>query len=343
MKFDFNSANYYGIEDVWLPLSEGILDWNKDSHQLMLNDELRMNSFKRAIQEVIQPGMIVIDVGTGTGILGLWALEAGAKHLYAIEMNSEILPVVVRNFEREFPGKYEVFNKISYNLELPTRGDVIISEILGNLGDNEDCVPILTDARHRFLREGGIMLPSKVCSKLVPIDSLKVHQQVQSRNVKSISGYTIETLLQRLAITNQFDLYYDAILPNTSHLSTPQVAKEFRFDGSDRDTYEISLIFTVEVDGIFTGLKGSFVAQLSDSVILDISKSDDFSSVRWKHAYLPIETPIEVKRGDKICLAFSRFCSSGGLPFAQVYKESVRTEISLFLIENSTSHLFLKT
>ncbi len=45
----------------------------------MLDDQIRMAAYKNAIQEVVKPGMVVLDLGTGTGILGLWALQAGAK------------------------------------------------------------------------------------------------------------------------------------------------------------------------------------------------------------------------------------------------------------------------
>lgn len=69
----------YEFEEVWLPVSENILAWEQDFHQLMLDDQIRMAAYKNAIQEVVKPGMVVLDLGTGTGILGLWALQAGAK------------------------------------------------------------------------------------------------------------------------------------------------------------------------------------------------------------------------------------------------------------------------
>jgi len=80
-------------------------------------------------------------------------------------------------------------------------------------------------------------------------------------------------------------------------------------DGNDQPTYEIPLSFTVVKDGIFTGFKGSFAATLSDFVTLDISKSDianRTTSDSWKHCYLPVEIPVEVKRGDEIHLLYSR-------------------------------------
>lgn len=340
MTVNLSFARNYEIEDVWFPFSESILDWDIDFYQLMLNDEIRMAAYKKAIQEVVKPGMVVLDLGTGTGILGLWALQAGAERLYAIDINSEILSIAVQTFEQgNFSGKYEVFNGLSYNINLPTKVDVIISEIMGNIADNEDFIPILTDARQRFLNKDGIMLPSKVCSKLVPVSSLKAHQQVQAKNAKRINAnYSIEQLLQRLAIKSPFNIYYDAIIPDTSYLSTPQIAKEFKMDENDESVYDIALTFNVEVDGVFTGFKGSFVANLSDSVTLDISGSNIASrttSDSWKHCYLPVENPVEVKRGDEINLLYSRFYPNRkDVPFRQCYKWSGNIQRQGQLINN---------
>jgi protein arginine N-methyltransferase 1 len=139
MTFNLTLVRNYEIEDVWFPFSESILEWDIDFYQLMLNDEIRMTAYKNAIQEVVKPGMVVLDLGTGTGILGLWALQAGAKHLYAIDINSEILSIAVQTFEQgNFSGKYEVLNGISYDINIPTKVDLIISEIMGNIADNED-------------------------------------------------------------------------------------------------------------------------------------------------------------------------------------------------------------
>ena len=328
MTFNLGFAHKYKLEEVWLPFSENILEWEQDFHQLMLNDEIRMVAYKNAIQEAVNPGMFVLDLGTGTGILGLWALQAGASHLYAIDVNPDVIPSAIQTFERGgFSGKYDVFDGISYNVNLPTQVDLIISEIIGNLGDNEDFVKILTDARRRFLKKEGRMLPSSVYTKLVPVSSPKAHRQVQSKDCKGINpSYNLEDLLQRLSIKSPFNLYYDTIIPRSCYLSEPQVARRFNMDGNDQPVYEIELTFTVKVDGLFTGFKGSFVAELSNSVILDISGCDIASrttSDSWKHCYLPVETPVEVKRGDEIYLLYSRFYPSHiDSPFRQCYQWS---------------------
>ena len=104
-------AMQYEKEQVWFPLSEDILSWDDDFHKLMLRDHIRMVAYEAAIKEMIKPGMIVLDIGTGTGILALWALEAGAKKVYSIEVNENRIPQAKDRINKAGYGdKFEIFN-----------------------------------------------------------------------------------------------------------------------------------------------------------------------------------------------------------------------------------------
>jgi type I protein arginine methyltransferase len=315
----------YQSEQVWFPLAEGILDWENDFHDLMLGDRLRMKAYEKAIKQVVRPGMTVLDLGTGTGILSKWALEAGAKMVYGVDVdkkNSKKAVELIRKIE--FLNRFRLFNGSSYDITLPERVDVIVSEILGNLADNEDMTPILFNARKRFLKKNGVMLPKGAETWLVPITSKKSHKQVAELDVKSIASvYNLKKLSSTLKINNPFNLCYDAILPKKLYLAPPLRFNKFSFNGTDKATYAITKKFTANHSGIFTGFKGYFVAQLSSGVTIDISGEDiknHKTSDCWKHAYLPIEHPIDVFKGDIIELIFSRaYTLKKSWPFRQIY------------------------
>src|SRR5919112_4705572 len=61
-----------------------------DEHREYLSDSTRLTVFRRAIRECVPPGAVVADIGSGTGILGLLACEAGAARVYSIEATGMI-------------------------------------------------------------------------------------------------------------------------------------------------------------------------------------------------------------------------------------------------------------
>jgi len=61
-------------------------------HEDMLKDNVRTESYMNAClnNKDVFNGKIVMDVGCGTGILSIFAIRAGAKHVYAID-NADII------------------------------------------------------------------------------------------------------------------------------------------------------------------------------------------------------------------------------------------------------------
>ena len=104
-------------------------------------------------------------------------------------------------------------------------------------------------------------------------------------------------------------------------MATPRVARSYGFVPGETDEYEITLPFLVRRDGSFTGFKGYFLADLSPTVVMDISGDDILggtASDSWKHCYLPVDQPIPVRPGDRITLTFSRTPGAGS--FGQYYR-----------------------
>jgi protein arginine N-methyltransferase 1 len=317
----------YEPNQPWLPFSEVLLDWDESFHQLMLNDRLRMQAYEAAIKETVSPGDVVVDLGAGTGILSLWALEAGASKVYAIELDSDILDVAVQTMKNtDFAERFIPINKLSYDVTLPEQADVLISEILGNIADNEDFQPIICDAIARFIKPGGQCLPRDACSFIAPVSTEIAHAAIRKGDIKTLNpGYQLDKLMAQKAINNRFNLYYDTVIPAASRLSKPQALQRYHGDWNQSATYHKSRSFVMEKDALLTGFQCYFVATLSDNISLDISGDcliQKSCSDSWKHAYLPIEHCIEVKKGDIITLSFSRYypedeCS---LAFRQIYR-----------------------
>jgi len=57
-------------------------------HKIMLKDTIRLLAYKRFIEENCElfAKKVVVDVGSGTGILSLLAARAGAKHVWVFAL-----------------------------------------------------------------------------------------------------------------------------------------------------------------------------------------------------------------------------------------------------------------
>ena len=131
-------------------------------HRSMIRDRVRTEAFRRAIDSVVRPGDIVLDIGAGSGILSVFAARAGAARVYAVEQTS--VAVLAQQLAAA-NGVAEIVRVIHgdvMDIEPPERVDVIVSEWLGGFGIDEGMLVPVIAARDRWLKPGGVMIPRSV-------------------------------------------------------------------------------------------------------------------------------------------------------------------------------------
>jgi protein arginine N-methyltransferase 1 len=76
---------------------------------------------------------IVLDVGSGTSLLSLFSVQAGAKHVYAVEASKGIYELSKSIVEaNNFQDKITVINGEIEKIDLPVQQvDIIVSEWMG--------------------------------------------------------------------------------------------------------------------------------------------------------------------------------------------------------------------
>jgi len=131
-------------------------------HISMLNDRSRTTAFQRAIAEVVKPGDIVVDVGTGTGILAVTAAQAGAARVYAIESGAMAEAAAAVFAASDAVEKLTLIRGWSTQVELPERADVLISETIGFDPFAERILQTTKDARCRLLKPDARLVPNRI-------------------------------------------------------------------------------------------------------------------------------------------------------------------------------------
>ena len=151
-------------------MSEG--GYTTSSYGVMMNDDVRIDAYLRALRATIQPGVSsVIELGTGAGVVAFAALQAGAKRVVAVEPNDAIelaREIAVRN---GIDG-IEFIRAMSTEVEVEP-ADIIISDMRGVLPLYRNHIPSIVDARTRLLKPGGTLIAARDRIFAAPVTSQK--------------------------------------------------------------------------------------------------------------------------------------------------------------------------
>jgi protein arginine N-methyltransferase 1 len=252
----------------------------------MLLDKLRCDAYREAIRRTVKPGDVVVDLGAGTGLLSFFALQAGARHVYAIEMTG-IADVAAELIEANgFRDRVTLVRKLSNRARLPEHCDVLVTETLSAFCfDAENTIEFVADARERFLKPGGRIIPESADTFLLPFSSEAFGP---GRMLARFSDLDYRPFIKRLF--SEYRLVRASGKPFLA-LSDPAFCYHVDFH---KDTQNPGISFTpfrVTADGRLDGFLGWFEARLCDGVTLSNTPYSPLTS--WWQLYLPVaEQPL---------------------------------------------------
>jgi tetratricopeptide (TPR) repeat protein len=147
--------------DLRAQIMESVHSW----HLHMLADSARNDAFEAAIQAAVRPDDVVLDIGTGTGLLAMMAARAGARQVVACEMLAdlaELARVVVD--ANGYASRIRVVARRSTELEvgrdLPSRATLLIAEIFDSLLIGEGVLETFRHAHAHLLAPGARVIPA---------------------------------------------------------------------------------------------------------------------------------------------------------------------------------------
>ncbi len=270
-----------------------------EMHLWMLTDTMRTGAFEQAIASHVRAGDVVADVGAGTGLLSFMAARCGASRVYAIEEREVI------DLARRLAGDNHLLDRIifmkgrSTALTLPEKVDVIVSETIGAFVFSEDITSILPDARARFLRPGGAMIPDRIVIRIAPIESFREgvgfwESPVRGFDFRSAAACFDHTrLASARALTPQDLLAPAQVLYDLDFMASPEAG------GFARE-----LTFAVARAGTLHGFAGTWEASTRGQVFLRC-EPESFP-VNWAPSLFRLPRGVVVSAGDRVALSFRR-------------------------------------
>ena len=170
------------------------------AHHHMLSDSYRVLMYRGAIHALAH-GKTVVDIGCGTGVLSIFAAQAGARRVYAIEETS-IADIASEMFLANGVGdRIRLIRGNSLDVILEEKADLVVHEILGRDPIQENILPVIADAR-RFLASDGNMIPRRLQIWCVGVSQPNRPEMgaslaaMQARQFSSMYGMSFEPLVR---------------------------------------------------------------------------------------------------------------------------------------------------
>ncbi len=263
-------------------------------HKHMLSDHVRTRAFCAAIAGCVNKGIVVIDLGAGTGILALAAARAGARKIWAIE-RKEIAKVAKKVVDDNGYGQViSVLQSDSREVELNEKADLLVSEFLGVYVFQESMLKDFIDVRDRLLKKGGILIPEAINLWAAPMRRNPIfHDQIE-RWQAPLEGFNFQEL-SRLSLN---EIYVHRVREdNLSHPGNCLFQMDL-YTVKLSDRIEMKTEFVFDKDENIEGICGWFDAQLCEGVTLDTSPTA--SPTHWLQTVYPLHPRISVNENERL-------------------------------------------
>ncbi|KAF9954924.1 Protein arginine N-methyltransferase 3 [Modicella reniformis] len=298
---------------------------HSDIHQQMLNDRVRTEGYRDYIYENkdIFKGKTVLDVGCGTGILSMFAARAGAAKVLSVD-NSDIIDKARKNIEENgFQEVITLYRGKIEEIKLPCKVDIIISEWMGYFLLYEAMLDSVLIARDRFLAPGGILAPSQT-RILFTASSDESFLNDHYHYWNDVYGFKMSTMKEGVLQEAVVDFVSpETIVTNTvtikdlPHQTITVVDLDFISD------FELEMQRDDQICA-FVGYFDTWFSRDGKVVPLDVGITKDelkrhdlngfttgpvittAEETHWKQTMFVLQSPIELKKGDKIKGTF--FC-----------------------------------
>ncbi|MFE2296513.1 50S ribosomal protein L11 methyltransferase [Streptomyces sp. NPDC059452] len=275
----------------------------------ILDDPKRKRAFIRAVEDVVTPQDVVLDLGTGSGVLAMAAARAGARHVYAVEpaRSGDLAAKVAA--DNGFEDRITFIKGWSSSLMLPEPATVITTDIVGNEAFDMLIWEVYQDARQRLAVPDVKLVPEsfRASIQLVEIPETVVEKQrVTKRHIETWRNwygfdfsamYEIDT--QRVAgfyeRPEEVSQWVDMSEPTDIFVaSLADDVKKFESEAS------VAITRTGRVNGAVL----SFDAQLSPQTVLSAAPESGSRRSHWFTACWAFSEARQVSVGEQVGLGY---------------------------------------
>ncbi|XP_039220434.1 histone-arginine methyltransferase CARM1-like isoform X1 [Crotalus tigris] len=275
--------------------------------QNMMQDFVRTATYHRAILQnhTDFKDKVVLDVGCGSGILSFFAVQAGARKVYAVEASSVAKYAEILVQSNNVADKISVLSGKIEEITLPERVDVIVSEPMGYMLFNERMLESYLHSK-KWLKSSGMMFPTFSDIHLAPFSDEQLYMEHYSRanfwyqqcfygvNLSGLRNAAVDEYF-RQPIVDTFDIRI--LMARTVKYTVSFLEAE----EEDLHRVEIPFVFQMMQSGLIHGLAFWFdVAFVGSMVTVWLSTAPTEPLTHWYQVRCLFQTPLFAKEGETL-------------------------------------------
>jgi type I protein arginine methyltransferase len=260
---------------------------------LMLADRVRVDAYAQALRKTVREGSVVVEIGTGPGVFAVLACQLGAGRVYAIEPSEVIQVAREVAVANDCANKIEFFEEFSNRVTLPTRADVILSDLRGVLPLLERHIPAIVDARRRFLTPGGSLIPRMDTLWAAIVEAPKSYEEIVGPWDQNPFGQDLSPA-RRLIVNN---IRKVRVGPNQL-LTVHRLWTTLDYSSVEDPDVRGNLDWRVERAGIGHGILVWFDAELAEGI--GISNAPSAPETIYSSFFFPWTQPVSLAAGQAV-------------------------------------------
>jgi protein arginine N-methyltransferase 1 len=264
-------------------------------HRTLLADRVRNAAFHAALRQVIVEGeTTVADIGAGTGFLGFLAARLGARRVDLYEA-ADIAGVARKLLRHNRIANCRIAEVHSTEVASPDRVDVIVCETLGNYPFEENIIATLNDARARFLKPGGVIIPCRIVQLAAPVVGERYFRELAAWDEV---GYGLDFAPARTMSLNNIYVRWFEAADLLDRAGSAIAWDEVTFDRRNKTTRAGELVWRMTQPATVYGLALWWRAELAPGIMLPTGPLDP--RTHWEQLYLPALSPIALSAGQTL-------------------------------------------
>lgn len=276
-------------------LASWMTEYDLRAYGAMQADAVRMNAYAEALRRVVTPASVVLDLGTGAGVMALLAARLGARRVIGVDA-SPVVEVARRNARAcGLDGVVRFIQADSRALELDERVDVIVSDLRGVLPPLHQNLAVLADARDRLLAPGGVLIPRRDELLAAPV-------HLPEEFARITAPWTVEGLEMAPAREAVLNEWRKAVVPPGALLAEPRVWAELDYAALTAGRLRGGAEWRMEGAAEAHGVAAWFRAELVPGVGF---ASGPESDTVYGTAFFPWPRPVALAPGDRVRLSIS--------------------------------------